>query len=117
LYMEVDVKRGDVYMVDFGSPNGSVQGGMRPAVVLQNDKGNLYSPTVTVAPITSKQKRARMPTHVKLSRGDGGLAMESTVLAEQMRTINKTQIVYRLGSLSMESTSRLVCAVKIQLAI
>ena len=80
-------RRGDLYLVDLGAPIGSKQGGVRPVVVLQNDTGNFYAPTITVAPLTSKiNKKKRLPTHYLLRKAKG-LERPSTVLAEQSSAI------------------------------
>ena len=86
-------KRGEVYYTDLPMGNGSVQGGVRPVVIIQNNIGNKYSPTVIVAGLTSKNKK-RMPTHVELSKNIG-LDMDSKVLAEQIFTLNKTDLIGR----------------------
>ena len=104
-------------MVNFGSPNGCAQAGMRPAVVIQNDVGNQYSPTVIVAPMTSRMSKANIPTHVLISEGDGGIKMDSLVLAEQITLINKFQIERTLGKLSSQSLNRIDRAIKVSLAL
>ena len=93
---------GDVLMVDFGEQNiGSIQGGKRPAIVIQNDIGNKYSPTSIVIPLTSEIKKLNMPCHRVLHKSNGnGLLCDSTVLGEQVRVIDKTTILYRMGRLS-----------------
>ena len=85
-----EVKRGFVYLADLGEYDGSVQGGTRPVVVLQNDIGNKFSPTTLVCPLTSKSKK-EMPTHVTLPRS-AGLEKESVALCEQIRVIDKTKL-------------------------
>lgn len=86
-------RRGDIYLANLGVPIGSKQGGVRPVVVLQNDVGNFYSPTITVAPLTTKiQKKRSQPTHYFLRKAKG-LARSSMVLAEQLDTCDKTCVV------------------------
>lgn len=89
------VHRGDIVLADFGATVGSVQRGIRPAFIVQNDKGNRYAPTVIAAPITSQMKHA-MPTHLTLHDVDG-LTKTSTVLFEQMATLDYSQIIEHLG--------------------
>lgn len=86
-------KRGDIIRVDFGEAIGHVQGGIRPALVLQNDKGNYYSPTLQVAPLTSQDKN-KLPTHIDLDTSCG-LSRPSTVLLEQIRVIDKEEQVMK----------------------
>lgn len=89
--------RGEIYLISFSS-NGSEQGGTRPAVVVQNDKGNCYSPTTIVVPLTSQEKTL-MPTHVTLTPEDCGIIKESTVLCEQIITVDKKRILKKLGDI------------------
>ena len=91
-------KRGNVYWVDFGITDGSEQGGVRPAVIIQNDIGNKYSPTVIVCPISSEIKKKELPTHVYLSEYKMyGLTKPSQVITEQIRTIDKTKVGDHIG--------------------
>ena len=113
----MEVKRGDVFLVNFGATFGSVQGGMRPAVIVQNDVGNAHSPTVTVVPITSAMKKKHMPTHVMLNRGEGGVMYDSMILAEQICTINKTQLDRKLGAIRSGLQKQVALAVRVQLDI
>ena len=83
------ILRGDLYYADLSPVVGSEQGGIRPVLVIQNDVGNKYSPTVIVAAITSRSTKAAIPTHVCIRRMRGGLKQDSTVLAEQIRTIDR----------------------------
>lgn len=93
-------RRGDIYLANLGVPIGSKQGGVRPVVVLQNDVGNFYSPTITVAPLTTKiQKKRSQPTHYFLRKAKG-LARSSMVLAEQLDTCDKTCVIRYLGKVS-----------------
>ena len=80
------VKRGDIYYADLSPVVGSEQGGIRPVLIIQNDIGNRYSPTVIAAAITSQQDKAKLPTHIKVSADNCGLARDSIVLLEQVRT-------------------------------
>jgi mRNA interferase MazF len=92
------LQRGDIYRLDFGSPKGSVQAGMRPALVIQNDVGNRTSPTTIVAAVTARHKKS-YPFHVEVSKGDSGLLEDSTVLLEQIQTVPKDRLIEKLGSL------------------
>ena len=89
----IDVKWGDICYVDFGENEGSEQNGIRPAIIIQNDIGNAYSPTTIVASITS-QKKKHLPTHVVINPCQSGLKKISTIMFEQIRTIDKSRIVY-----------------------
>ncbi len=92
------IQRGEIYSLDFGRPQGSVQGGVRPALIIQNDTGNLYSPTTIVAAITSKQKK-RYRFHVEISTDGSGLPEASTILLEQIQTIPKNLLVKKVGGI------------------
>ena len=94
-----EVKKGQIYFADLNPVKGSEQGGIRPVVIIQNDIGNRYSPTVIVAAVTARMKK-KMPTHAKLS--SIGLAKESTVLLEQIRTIDKSRLLTKIGEASQE---------------
>ena len=92
--------RGDIYLADLGKPIGSQQGGIRPVVVLQNDIGNVFSPTITIAPLTSKfEKKCRQPTHYPLHKAKG-LQRLSIVLAEQIGTYDKKCVLRYLSKVS-----------------
>lgn len=93
------MKRGQIYYVDFGEGVGSEQGGIRPAVVVQNDIGNKYSPTTIVAPITSRRGKKKIPTHFWLDK-TAGLPRDSQVLLEQVRVVNKTRMIELVGEVS-----------------
>ena len=96
------VKRGDIFYADLSPVIGSEQGGTRPVLVVQNDVGNKFSPTVIVAAITSQINKAKMPTHIEISANDFGLARDSVILLEQIRTIDKRRLKEKLGRLSDE---------------
>ncbi|MEE1351662.1 MAG: type II toxin-antitoxin system PemK/MazF family toxin [Clostridia bacterium] len=93
------VKRGDIYYADLSPVVGSEQGGIRPVLVIQNDVGNKYSPTVIAAAITSKINKAKMPTHIELSANEYGLNKDSVILLEQIRTIDKRRLREKIGKL------------------
>lgn len=96
------VKRGEVYYADMGPVIGAEQGGIRPVVIIQNDTGNKYAPTVIVAAITSKINRAVIPTHVKLSSKELDIYKDSVILLEQIRTLDKKRLKEKIGTLSKE---------------
>jgi mRNA interferase MazF len=91
------VKRGDIYYADLRPVVGSEQGGIRPVLVIQNDIGNKYSPTVIAAAITSQINKAKMPTHIELAAKDYGLNKDSVILLEQIRTIDKRRLREKIG--------------------
>ena len=95
--MSISIKRGDIYFVDLLAAIGSEQQGSRPCLIVQNDKGNHFSPTVVVAAITSRRKKS-LPTHQMLP-GNCGLDIPSTVLLEQIRTIDKIRLQHYIGRL------------------
>ncbi|HHY61487.1 MAG: type II toxin-antitoxin system PemK/MazF family toxin [Bacillota bacterium] len=113
----MDVKRGDVFYADLNPVVGSEQGGLRPVLVIQNDIGNYYSPTTIVAALTSRIKRAKLPTHVELPAGQGYLAVDSVVLLEQLRTIDKTRLHDRICTLDEEIMKRVNRAAEISLGL
>lgn len=96
------VKRGEIYYADLSPVVGSEQGGMRPVLIVQNDVGNKYSPTVIAAAITSQQNKARLPTHIEISAKSVGLSKNSVVLLEQIRTLDKRRLKEKMGSLDTE---------------
>ena len=91
------VKRGDIFYADLSPVVGSEQGGIRPVLVIQNDIGNKYSPTVIAAAITSQINKAKMPTHIELAAKDYGLNKDSVILLEQIRTIDKRRLREKIG--------------------
>ena len=91
------VKRGDIYYADLSPVVGSEQGGIRPVLVIQNDIGNKYSPTVIAAAITSQINKAKMPTHIELAAKDYGLNKDSVILLEQIRTFDKRRLREKIG--------------------
>ncbi len=94
------IKRGDIYYADLSPVIGSEQGGVRPVLIVQNDVGNKFSPTVIAAAITSQKEKNRLPTHFPISTDDCGLAKDSLVLLEQVRTIDKKRLREKVGRLS-----------------
>ena len=100
------VKRGDIFYADLSPVVGSEQGGVRPVLVIQNDIGNKYSPTIIVAAITSQINKAKLPTHIEISAEEYGLTKDSVILLEQIRTIDKKRLTERIGHLSDELMKR-----------
>ena len=91
------VKRGDMFYADLSPVIGSEQGGIRPVLVIQNDTGNKYSPTVIVSAITSQLNKSKLPTHIELGSKEFGLKADSVVLTEQIRTIDKSRLKEKIG--------------------
>ena len=96
------IKRGDIYYADLSPVVGSEQGGLRPVLIVQNDVGNRYSPTVIAAAITSRLQKNRLPTHIDVFADKVGLQRDSVVLLEQIRTIDKTRLREKMGHLDDE---------------
>ncbi len=93
------VRRGDIYYADLSPVVGSEQGGVRPVLIVQNDVGNKFSPTVIAAAITSQRDKTNLPTHIEVDARDCGLAKDSIVLLEQVRTIDKRRLREKMGAL------------------
>lgn len=93
----MSVHRGEIYYADLSPVVGSEQGGIRPVLIVQNDVGNRHSPTVIAAAITSRHDKAKLPTHIAVGGGECGLAKDSIVLLEQIRTLDKRRLRERMG--------------------
>ena len=100
--MDTTVKRGDIFYADLSPVIGSEQGGTRPVLIVQNDVGNKYSPTVICAAITSKLNKAKLPTHIELEAKKYGLLKDSVILLEQLRTIDKQRLKDKVCHLDEE---------------
>ncbi len=111
------VKRGDIFYADLSPVIGSEQGGTRPVLVVQNDIGNKFSPTVIIAAITSQINKAKMPTHIEISANDFGLAKDSVILLEQIRTIDKRRLKEKIGRLNDELLTKVDEALGISFGI
>lgn len=112
----MNVKRGELYYADLSPVVGSEQGGVRPVLVVQNDVGNKYSPTVIAAAVTSKMNKAKLPTHIELpSSSMMGLAKDSVILLEQIRTLDKKRLKERIGEISPDTMSLVNRAILISL--
>ncbi len=95
----MNVRRGDIYYADLSPVVGSEQGGLRPVLIVQNDVGNKHSPTVIAAAITSRMSKTRLPTHIDVYANKVGLAKDSVILLEQIRTIDKKRLKEKMGHL------------------
>ncbi len=113
----VIVKRGDIYYADLSPVVGSEQGGVRPVLIIQNDIGNKYSPTVIATAITSQINKAKMPTHIELSANEYGLSKDSVVLAEQIRTIDKRRLKEKIGHVDEQLMTRVNEALEISFGL
>lgn len=113
----MDIKRGEVYFADLSPVFGSEQGGTRPVLVIQNDVGNKYSPTVIVAAITSQINKAKLPTHIELTAQEYGLQKDSVVLLEQLRTLDKRRLKERVCSIDLVKMRKVNDALLISLGV
>lgn len=113
----MDIFRGDIYYADLSPVVGSEQGGVRPVLVLQNDVGNKYSPTVIVAAITSKLSKAKLPTHIELDKDKYNLPKDSVVLLEQIRTLDKLRLKDKVCTLDDKMMQKVEIATMISLGI
>ena len=111
------VKRGDIYYADLSPVVGSEQGGVRPVLIVQNNVGNKFSPTVIAAAITSQINKAKMPTHIEIGAADYGLSKDSVILLEQVRTIDKKRLKERIGHLNEKLMNRVNEAIEISLGL
>ena len=109
------MKRGDVYMAGLDPVIGSEQGGYRPVVIIQNNTGNLYAPTVIAVPVTSSGGKPCLPTHAPLPAGEGGLWRDSIALCEQVRTLEKTRLDRYLGAVPAASMRAIEQALRVSL--
>ncbi len=118
LYAERDpimISRGDLFSACLDPVVGSEQGGIRPVLVVQNDVGNRYSPTVIVLAVTGQVNKTRLPTHVPVAAGNTGLQKDSVVLAEQIRTLDKRRLREKIGSLKPEVMQKVSEAMMVSL--
>lgn len=109
--------RGDIYYADLSPVVGSEQGGVRPVLIVQNDVGNKYSPTVIAAAITSQTAKTRLPTHININADRSGLAKDSVVLLEQIRTLDKKRLKERMGALDDNSMLKVNTALSISFGL
>ncbi|MDP4145076.1 MAG: type II toxin-antitoxin system PemK/MazF family toxin [Bacillota bacterium] len=115
--MTMVVKRGDIFYADLSPVVGSEQGGIRPVIIVQNDIGNKYSPTVIVAAITSQINKAKLPTHVEISSEEYGLNKDSVVLLEQIRTLDKKRLKEKIGHMTDNDMQKVDEALSISVGI
>ena len=113
----MNVRRGDIYYADLSPVIGSEQGGLRPVLIVQNDVGNKYSPTVIAAAITSRMTKARLPTHIDVFGEKVGLAKDSVILLEQIRTIDKARLKEKMGHLDAQVMSMVNNAITISFGL
>jgi mRNA interferase MazF len=111
------IRRGDIFYANLNPVLGSEQGGQRPVLIIQNDVGNTYSPTTIVAAITSRIKRAKLPTHIELSAARFQLEKDSVVLLEQLRTIDKQRLMEKITHLDEETMLKVNQAMEISLGL
>lgn len=111
------VSRGEIYFAELNPVQGSEQGGVRPVLIIQNDVGNTYSPTTIILAITSQLNKARLPTHVEVSAQESGLRRDSVILAEQMRTIDKSRLRQKVAELKPPTMARIENAVAVSIGL
>ncbi len=113
----MSVRRGDIYYADLSPVIGSEQGGVRPVLIIQNDVGNKFSPTVIAAAITSKTDKSKLPTHIDVYAEKYGLARDSVILLEQIRTIDKKRLKEKMGHLDDDLMTRVNDAITISFGL
>ena len=113
----MEVHRGEVFYADLSPVVGSEQGGVRPVLIVQNEIGNRHSPTVIAAAITSRLDKHRLPTHINIRAADTGLAKDSVVLLEQIRTLDKRRLKDRMGELDEPSMTRVDHALQVSFGL
>ena len=115
--ISVNIKRGDIYYADLSPVVGSEQGGERPVLIVQNDVGNKYSPTVIAAAITSRMGKTRLPTHIDVHANKVGLQKNSVILLEQIRTIDKRRLGEKMGHLDDETMTAVNEAISVSFGL
>ncbi len=113
----MNVRRGDIYYADLSPVIGSEQGGIRPVLIVQNDVGNKYSPTVIAAAITSKVSKSKLPTHIEVYADKYGLARDSVILLEQIRTLDKTRLKEKMGHLDEDVMNQVNDAITVSFGL
>ena len=111
------IERGELYSANLDPVVGSEQGGVRPVLVVQNNTGNKFSPTVVVLAVTGRLAKARLPTHVEIQAEGHGLMNDSVVLAEQVRTLDKKRLLHRIGKLSPDVMQKVSRAMRVSLGL
>lgn len=114
---KMSVKRGDIYYADLSPVVGSEQGGLRPVLIIQNDVGNRYSPTVIAAAITSRLSKTRLPTHIDVFADRVGLVKDSVILLEQVRTLDKRRLKEKMGHLDDSIMARVNRAIAVSVGL
>lgn len=117
MYLDNNVKRGDIFYADLSPVVGSEQGGVRPVLIVQNDTGNRHSPTVIAAAITSQTGKARLPTHISVSPVSCGLPKESVILLEQVRTLDKRRLREKMGRLDEKVMHQVDAAIAVSFGL
>ena len=112
-----EIRRGDLYYADLSPVVGSEQGGVRPVLVIQNNIGNKYSPTIIIAAITSQINKAKLPTHIEISANEYGLNKDSVILLEQIRTIDKKRLREKIGCLDKNMMLKIDNSLQISLGL
>ena len=115
--MRMSVKRGDIFYADLSPVIGSEQGGLRPVLIIQNDIGNRYSPTVIAAAITSRMSKNHLPTHIDIYADKVGLAKDSVILLEQVRTLDKRRLKEKMGHLDDDVMSVVNSAIAVSFGL
>ena len=113
----MNIKRGDIYYADLSPVVGSEQGGIRPVLIVQNDVGNRYSPTVIAAAITSRLSKANLPTHIPIDAAGSGLSKDSVVLLEQIRTLDKRRLKEKMGSVDVRAMQEINRALSVSFGL
>ena len=113
----LNIKRGDIYYADLSPVVGSEQGGVRPVLIVQNDIGNKYSPTVIAAAITSQQFKTKLPTHISVDAAVCGLSKDSVVLLEQIRTLDKQRLKEKMGNLDISMMDKVDKALSVSFGL
>lgn len=112
-----NIKRGDIYYADLSPVVGSEQGGMRPVLIVQNNVGNRFSPTVIAAAITSQLNKAKLPTHIEIEARTYGLSKDSVVLLEQVRTLDKKRLRERMGHVEEQVMEKVDTAIAVSFGL
>jgi len=114
---KMNIKRGDIYYADLSPVVGSEQGGLRPVLIVQNDIGNRYSPTVIAAAITSRMSKAKLPTHIDIMGSHVGLSKDSVILLEQIRTLDKRRLKEKMGHLDEDTMTSVNNAIEVSFGL
>lgn len=113
----MSIRRGEIYYADLSPVVGSEQGGVRPVLIVQNDVGNRYSPTVIAAAITSQREKTKLPTHIELAAENSGLQKNSIVLLEQIRTLDKKRLKEKMGRLDESAMDKIDNALSVSFGL